>query len=224
MTRLGYDRFGAQGGDIGAFVTAQLGHKYAERLIGIHLHLIGPLSGITGNAPPCEDYGDGEEGWFDANERFFATGSAYAYLQATRPQTLAYGMTDSTVGMAAWLLEKRRDWSHSDGDVERRFSKDDLLTGFTIYWATSSFGSSVRYYAEARRDPWRPSHDRSPVVPTPTGVAIMRHDTVKLPRRWAERYYNLQRWTVIDDGGHFAPMENPVALVDEIRAFFRPLR
>lgn len=224
MDRLGYGRFGAQGGDFGAFVTAQLGHRHADRLIGIHVHLAGPLGMITGNAPPREDYGPGEEDWYDSNQRFLASGGGYAAIQATKPQTLAYGLTDSPTGMAAWLLEKRRDWSHSEGDVERRFSKDDLLTNFTLYWATESLQSSIRLYAESRRHPWRPSHDRQPVVEAPTGIAILAHDMVKLPRRWAERYYDLRRWSVIEDGGHFAPMEAPERLVEEIRAFFRPLR
>lgn len=224
MTRLGYERFGAQGGDVGAFVTAQLGHKYADRVIGIHVHLAGPLGMITGNAPPESDYGPGEEGWFEANQRFFANGSAYAALHGTKPQTLTYGLNDSPVGMAAWLLEKRRDWSGCGGVIERCFSRDELLTNFTLYWATESFGSSIRIYAAGRRDPWHPSHGRSPVVEAPTGIAIAGADMVKLPRRWAERYYNLRRWTVMDGVGHFAPMEAPEILVKEIRAFFRELR
>jgi pimeloyl-ACP methyl ester carboxylesterase len=224
MSRLGYDRFAAQGGDFGAFVTAQLGHKYADRLIGLHVHLAGPLGMITGNAPPRSDYGEGEEDWFDSNERFFASGGGYAAIQSTKPQTLAYGLTDSPAGMAAWLLEKRRDWSDCGGDVERRFSKDDLLTNFTLYWATESLQSSIRLYAEGRRNRWSPAHDRTPVVEAPTGIAIMAHDMVKLPRRWAERYYNLKRWAVIPEGGHFASMEAPEDLVNEIRAFFRALR
>lgn len=224
MERLGYPRFAAQAGDFGAFVTAQLGHKYADRLIGLHVHLAGPLNMISGNAPSREDYGPGEEGWFESNERFFATGSGYSRIQATRPQTLAYAMTDSPVGMAAWLLEKRREWSDCDGDVERSFTLDELLTSFTIYWANQSFASAIRFYAEASRNPWTPSHDRSPVVEAPTGIAIMAHDIVKLPRSWAERYYDLRRWTVIPKGGHFASAEAPEALTEELRAFFRPLR
>jgi pimeloyl-ACP methyl ester carboxylesterase len=180
---------------------------------------------ITGNAPPAEDYNDREEAeWFAQNQRYFANGGGYAYLQSTRPQTLAYGMNDSPVGMAAWLLEKRRDWSDCGGDVERRFTRDELLTNFTLFWATESFASSIRFYAEGRREPWTPAHANLPVVGAPTGIAIMAHDTVKLPRRWAERYYNLQRWTVLTDGGHFAPMEAPGDLAREITTFFRTLR
>lgn len=224
MARLGYERFAAQGGDFGAFVTAQLGHKYADRLIGLHVHLAGPLGMISGNAPARDDYGPGEEDWYDANERFFAEGSAYSRLQATRPQTLAYAMTDSPVGMAAWLLEKRRDWSDCDGDVLAAHDRDALLTNFTLYWANQSFASAIRFYAEAWRQPWTPSHDRSPVVEAPTGIAIMNKDIVRLPRRWAEGYYNLKRWTVLPKGGHFASLEAPEALADEIRDFFRGMR
>jgi pimeloyl-ACP methyl ester carboxylesterase len=222
--KLGYKKFAAQGGDFGSFVTTQLGHKYFEDVIGVHVHLVGPLGMISGNAPPADMYGPGEEGWFDQNQRFFATESAYAYVQATKPQSLAYGMNDSPVALLAWLVEKRRTWGDCRGNVESRFSKDDLITNAMIYWVTESFGSAARFYAEAKRHPWTPAHNKTPVVQAPTGIAVMATDMVKLPRRWAENYYNLKRWTVVPDAGHFAPMEAPGPLVEEIRAFFRPLR
>jgi pimeloyl-ACP methyl ester carboxylesterase len=151
-------------------------------------------------------------------------GSGYAGIQSTRPQTLAHGLDDSPIGLCAWLIEKRRAWSDCDGDVERVFSKDDLLTTVGLYWLTRSFGSSARYYYEAVHDPWRPSHDRQPVVEAPTGVAVFPRDVVRMPRRWIERYYRLERYTEMSSGGHFAPMERPDALIDELRSFFRPLR
>ena len=222
--RLGYRRFAAQGGDFGAFVTAQMGHKHAASVLGVHIHLAGPLGMITGGMPDDSMFGSGEEHWPASNARFFDQESAYSRLQSTKPQSLAYGLNDSPAGLAAWLLEKRRRWSDCGGDVERRFSKDDLLTSMTLYWVTQSFGSAARFYAEARRHPWMPSHDRQPVVQAPTAVLLFERDIVKLPRRWAEGYYNLKRWNVAPVGGHFVPMEEPEILVNDLREFYRDYR
>ncbi len=222
---LGYDKFAAQGGDWGALVTAQLGHKYARHLIGVHVHLLASLGFFGGGGgPKPEDFGPDEQGWLEHNRRFLTDGSGYMALQSTRPQTLAQALNDSPAGLCSWILEKRRAWSDCGGEVERRFSKDDLCTTMTIYWATQSFNTSARYYYEAAHNPWRPSHDRTPVVEAPTGAAVFLKEVMLMPRRWAERYYNLKRWTVMPSGGHFAPMEEPGPLVEDIRAFFRPLR
>lgn len=222
---LGYDKFAAQGGDWGALITAQLGHKYAQHLIGVHVHLLASLGFFAGaGGPKPEDFGPGEQGWLEHNRRFITDGSGYMALQSTRPQTLAHALNDSPAGLCSWILEKRRAWSDCGGDVERRFTKDDLCATMTIYWATQSYNTSARYYYEAAHNPWRPSHDRAPVVEAPTGAAVFLKEVMLMPRRWAERYYNLQRWTVMPSGGHFAPMEEPLALVEDIRAFFRPLR
>jgi pimeloyl-ACP methyl ester carboxylesterase len=169
-------------------------------------------------------YGPDEQGWYERSMHFLTAETGYVALQTTKPQTLAYGLNDSPVGLCAWILEKRRTWSDCDGNVEKRFTKDELLTAVTLYWVTQTFGTSARYYYEAAHNLWQPSHERTPVVEAPTGVAVFLKDVVLLPRRWAERYYNLQRWTVMPSGGHFASMEEPTRLVDEIRAFFRPLR
>jgi pimeloyl-ACP methyl ester carboxylesterase len=145
-------------------------------------------------------------------------------LQSTKPQTIAYALNDSPVGLCSWILEKRRTWSDCGGDVEKRFTKDELLTTMTLYWVTQSYGTSARYYYEAAHNPWQPAHNRTPVVEAPTGIAVFLKEVILLPRRWAERYYNLKRWTVMPSGGHFASMEEPQRLVEDIRAFFRPLR
>ncbi|HLY55038.1 MAG TPA: alpha/beta hydrolase, partial [Stellaceae bacterium] len=142
----------------------------------------------------------------------------------TKPQSLAYGMHDSPAGMCAWILEKRRRWSDCGGEVERRFTKDELLTTMTLYWATESFGTAARAYADARRYKWQKSHDRTPVIEAPTAALMFDRDIVKLPRRWAETYYNLKRWNVAPVGGHFVPMEEPETLIEDLRAFFRSLR
>jgi len=222
---LGYDKFAAQGGDWGAAIAAQLGHKYAQHLIGIHVHLLVNLNFIgRGGGPQPEDFGPGEETWLARSRGFMREGTGYMAMQSTRPQTIASALDDSPAGLCAWILEKRRAWSDCDGDVERRFSKDDLCTTMTLYWATQTYGTSARYYYEAAHHPWKPSHDRRPVVEAPTGAAIFPGEILLMPRRWAERTYNLQRWTMMPSGGHFAPMEEPDRLVEDIRAFFRPLR
>ena len=220
---LGYDKFSAEGGDWGSIVTAQLGHKYAEHLHGVYVHLTAPLDLFQGTLPEPSEYGPGEEGLFEKNVHFFMAESAYSALQMTKPQTLAFALEDSPAGLASWLVEKRRTWSDCGGDVEKRFSKDDLLTTFTIYWATRSFGTSARYYYECTHNPWRPSHDRRPVVQSPTGIGVFQ-DVVILPKSWAERYYNLKHWSVMKSGGHFAPMEEPELLVEDVRKFFRTMR
>ena len=218
---LGYQRFGAQGGDIGALVSADLGHVYPERLIGVHLNLAVALSRELALAA---EYSDEERGWFAKTQHFFAEERGYAALQSTKPQTAAYGLTDSPAGLCAWIVEKRRTWSDCGGEVERRFTKDELLTTMTLYWVTGSIGTAFRSYYERAHHPWQPVHSRTPVVEAPTGVAVFPGEIILMPRRWAERYYNLQRWTVMPAGGHFAPMEEPDRLVEDIRAFFRPLR
>jgi pimeloyl-ACP methyl ester carboxylesterase len=221
---LGYDKFAAQGGDWGALITAQLGHKYADRMIGIHVTMVGGLSMTGGNGPKPEDYAPEESGYAERTANFFHKESGYFHLQSTKPQTLAFGINDSPVGLCSWILEKRRTWSDCEGQVERRFTQDELLTTMMIYWATQSFGTSTRYYYEAVHNPWHPSHERGKLVEAPTAVCVFPKEVILMPRRWVERNYNLQRWTVQPSGGHFAPMEEPERLVDDIRAFFRTMR
>jgi pimeloyl-ACP methyl ester carboxylesterase len=143
-------------------------------------------------------------------------------MHATRPQTLAYGLNDSPVGLAAWIVEKFRAWSDCDGDVERRFSKDELLTNLMIYWATETISSSVRMYYEILHMP-------SPLksgqrIEVPAGVALFPKDILPPPREWGERSLRVQRWTQMPRGGHFAALEEPELLAEDIRAFFHPLR
>ncbi len=222
---LGYDKFAAQGGDWGAIITAQLGHKYAQHLIGIHVHLLVNLDFFGGSGgPKPEDFGPGEETWLEHGRKFMHEGAGYMAMQSTRPQTVAVALNDSPAGLCSWILEKRRAWSDCDGNVERRFSKDDLCTTMTLYWATQTYGTSARYYYEAAHNLWKPSHNRMPLVEAPTGAAIFLKEVFLMPHKWAERYYNLKRWTVMPSGGHFAPMEEPERLIEDIRAFFRPLR
>jgi pimeloyl-ACP methyl ester carboxylesterase len=221
MRGLGYERFGAQGGDWGAVVSSFLGARFPEHVVGIHLNMV--------IAPPPErDRADlsglSEEERADvaAARRFAEEETGYQRIQATRPQTLAFALEDSPAGLAAWIVEKYRAWSDCGGEIERRFTKDQLLTQVMLYWVTRTAGSSCRLYYEARRfGRFPPAGFR---VEVPTGCAIFPAELVRPPRKWAERIYRVTRWTRMPRGGHFAAMEEPHLLVEDIRAFFRPLR
>lgn len=224
MDRLGYPRFATHGGDWGAFVSAQLGHKYARNLYGTHFTIMTPLDLFSGGTVPPEDYAPHEQARAERTQRFMQTGISHLVLQSSTPQSVANAFNDSPAGLCSWLLEKRRAWSDCGGNVETRFSKDELLTLVSIYWFTQSYGTSARYYYEAVHQPWQPSHDRMPVVEAPVGVAVFANEVVIQPRRWAERYYNLRRWTEFPAGGHFAAAEEPQAVIEDVRAFYRELR
>lgn len=224
MDRLGYGRFASAGGDVGAFITAQLGHKHAARMIGIHLHTPGTLEFMAGVGWNEADYAPEEAHRVARMEAIRGSETGHFAIQATKPQTLAVGLNDSPAGLLAWLVDKRRNWSDCGGEVERRFSKDELIDTVMLYWLTQCVHTSARYYYEGAHVPWRPAHDRSPVIEAPTALALFPAELTFAPRRGAERYYNLQRWTEMPSGGHFAPAEEPARLVEDLRAFFRDRR
>ncbi len=215
---LGYRRFGAQGGDWGASITSRLGYAHADKLTGIHLNMFGVRPDTSAGTPPLTD---AEKAFMAEAEKWRQVEAGYQWIQGTKPQTLAYGLTDSPAGLAAWIVEKFRTWSDCDGDVERRFSKDDLLTNIMIYWVSGCIGSSTRLYYEARHNPWglRPGER----IGVPTGFARFL-EIIRPPREWVERACNLTQFSDFDRGGHFAAMEEPDLLVQDIRSFFRPLR
>jgi microsomal epoxide hydrolase len=221
MARLGYARYGAQGGDWGSLATTQLALIDAEHLAGIHLNMVvaGPPEGEsepTKGLTPAELQGLADMGEFQK------TGSGYAQIQGTRPQTLGYALNDSPAGLAGWIVEKFRAWSDCNGDVETRYTKDELLTNIMIYWVTQTINSSVRLYCESLRSGRFGVADRK--VEVPTGCAVFPKEIIRPPRRWAEAHYDVRRWTEMSSGGHFPALEEPGPLVDDVRAFFRELR
>ena len=220
MAGLGYERFAAQGGDWGAMVTCYLGAKYAERVVGIHLNMVPARPAREERSTEglsAEELADLAEA-----RRFMQEETGYQKIQGTKPQTLAYALNDSPAGLAAWIVEKFRTWSDCGGDVETRFTKDQLLTNVMLYWLPQTANSSCRLYYEAvHSDQFPPTGLR---VDVPTGCAIFPKELFRPPRRWVERVFNVQRWTRMPSGGHFAAMEEPRALVEDIRTFFRPLR
>jgi pimeloyl-ACP methyl ester carboxylesterase len=221
MAGLGYKRFAAQGGDWGASVATCLGLLYSENVMGLHLNYI-PGSFKPYLGPKSRALSPAEAEFLQEQESWLQTEGAYAHVQATRPQTVAFGLNDSPAGLAAWIIEKFRDWSDCGGAVERRFTKDELLTNVMIYWTTQTIHSSMRLYYEGRR---RPLHFKEhQLVEVPCSVARFPKEEPFPPREWIERGYNVQRWTEFSSGGHFAAMEEPDLLAEDIRAFFRPFR
>ena len=213
---LGFTRYGAQGGDRGAFVCASMGLQPDDALVGIHVNFPAGIAGSGSQRTPEETQ------WLSDTAAYMADGGGYIAIQGTRPQTLAFGLHDSPVGQLAWIVEKWRAWSDCGGDVESVFTKDELLVNATIYWATATMRSSTHWYWEHAHRP--PAAVRTVRIERPTGVARFPRDVMRVPRSAAERKYDLRRWTEPDRGGHFAAMEQPEVLAREIRAFFRPLR
>jgi pimeloyl-ACP methyl ester carboxylesterase len=220
---LGYDRFAAYGGDWGAIVTAELGHAHAQHLIGIELSMP-VIPGVNRRQLTADRYADDEQWMLARSAEAEPLIRSHVAVHTTDPQTLAYALTDSPVGTAAWIWERRRAWSDCGGDITSVFSRDDLCTTASIYWLNGSIASSLRLYFEHFNGGWPPVHDRQPTLEAPTGFAIFPKELALLPRSVAAERTNLQRWTVMPRGGHFAPAEQPRLLVDELRAFFRDLR
>lgn len=216
---LGYKRFGAQGGDWGSFITSRLAYAYADRLSGIHLNMM-PL---RRDPKMVSDPTPEEQKYLEELTTWLKEGTGYQWIQGTRPQTLAFALTDSPAGLAAWIIEKFRAWSDSGGDLESVFTKDELLANISLYWFTGAIGSSFwPYYARMHR-PW-PIPDHGSIT-VPTGYSEFPREILHPPKSLAARTYtDLRRWTVMPRGGHFAAMEQPKALAAEIRALFRPLR
>ncbi len=220
MARLGYDRYGAQGGDLGAGISRRLASDDAEHVAGLHLNLCSAdppdPSNPTAGLSPAEIalMRDRAAFWTD-DER------GYSHIQGTKPQTLGYGLNDSPVGLAAWIVEKYRSWCDCGGNPETKFSKDELLTTITIYWVTQTATSAARYYYEGRHRASPPSTQR---IEVPTACMAFPKEIMFAPRRWLEARYNLRRFTIMPRGGHFAASEEPELFVDDVRAFFRDLR
>jgi pimeloyl-ACP methyl ester carboxylesterase len=221
MARLGYDRYGAQGGDWGAMIASSLGRYHSDTVAGIHLNLLGATPVVDESSTPLTPT---ETKFWTRTEKWLSDESGYSQIQSTRPSTIAAGLSDSPAGLAAWIVEKFRAWSDCDGDVESVFSKDELLTNITLYWLTNTIATSARLYYESAHAEGLLGIADPGYVKTPTGYASFANDIVTPPVEWLRRCYNLTRFTEFDRGGHFAALEHPDELVTEIREFFRPLR
>jgi microsomal epoxide hydrolase len=236
---LGHDTYGAAGCDVGALVTGQLGHKYADELHAIHIGSGLKLTlfngdrawDLSGGRPIPDGLPDEVRAGVVAWERRFAVHLA-AHVLA--PSTLAYGLTDSPAGMLAWILERWMKWSDNGGDIETVFTKDDLLTHAMIFWVTNTISTSIRTYANNNRYPWTPSHHRQPVIEAPTGITFVGYEnppgvtTGQRVQHFLDSdraaWYNLVNPTAHDRGGHFIPWEIPDQWVDDLRRTFRGRR
>jgi pimeloyl-ACP methyl ester carboxylesterase len=223
MRGLGYARYGAGGGDFGSGIATFMALDDPGPLIGLHLTNLelAPYTG-PGSRPLSgheRDYLQ-QSRWWDETER------GYTAIQSTKPQTLGYALNDSPAGLAAWILEKWRSWSDCGGDLDSRFSRDFLLSMVTLYWVTGTITSSMRDYFDNRRWQGEPRLRPGDIVRVPTAVAVFPHTLVpegQPPREWAERLYDIRRWTVMPRGGHFAPAEEPELVARDIAAFFATL-
>jgi pimeloyl-ACP methyl ester carboxylesterase len=213
---LGYERFAVRATDLGTGAAQQLGLFHSNSIIGLHLSGANPRASVS----PPQNLSEAEKKFVADIQNFWTREGAYAMTHATKPQTLAYGLNDSPAGLAAWIVEKFRAWSDCNGDVEKRFTKDELLTNLTIYWATQTINSSCRLYYETMHI-WQNPGRR---IELPTAMAMFPKDFIPQPREWTERQYNVQRWTPMPRGGHFPEWEEPEMLAEDIRSFFRPLR
>lgn len=215
---LGYDRFAAQGGDWGSFVTARLGFAHRERLPGIHINLMPIRRDPQTAADPTPE----EQRYQEELKTFLKDETGYQWIQGTKPQTLAYGLTDSPAGLAAWIVEKFRTWSDCDGEIERAIGRDHMLANISLYWFTGAIGSSFWPYYARMHGPW-PIPDGN-TVDLPTGYCQSPHEILRPPRSLAARVFtDIRRWTELAKGGHFAAMEQPEVLAAEVQGFFRDL-
>jgi pimeloyl-ACP methyl ester carboxylesterase len=214
---LGYRRFGAQGGDWGAFIASRLGYAHADKLLGIHLNLL-----AVRRDPKIAAASPEESVYLKQLAEWLKEETGYQWIQGTQPQTLAYALSDSPAGLAAWITEKFRKWTDCDGAIENAVSRDDLLANLSLYWFTGAIGSSFwPYYARMHR-PW-PIPERK-TVGVPVGYAEFPKEIVRPPRSLAARTYtDIRQWSVMQKGGHFAALEQPAALAAEVERFFRPL-
>ena len=219
---LGYDRYGAHGGDVGAMVCDQLCRDRETTLAGVHFTNVPATRGVPG----FDGLTAAEQDFLARRQEFLKLGGGYMHIQGTKPWTPAVALNDSPAGLAAWIVEKIQAWSDCGGDIERRFTKDEILTNVMLYWITQSIGTSFLGYrdlAKPRHGPPKATGEnrsRGAVV----GFAMFPKDIANAPREWAERFYDVRHWSEMPSGGHFAAWEEPGLLAEDIRTFFRPLR
>jgi microsomal epoxide hydrolase len=216
---LGYTSFAVQGGDWGAITATRLGYAHPEKLIGIHLNLLAIRRDQQDVADPTPE----EQAYLEERATWLREETGYSWIQGTKPQTLAFALSDSPAGLAAWIVEKFRTWSDCGGNVETAFTRDRLLANISFYWFTGAIGSSFWPYYAVRHRPWPIPDGRT--IDVPTAYAQFPAEILRPPRSLAQRTYtDIRRWTVMPHGGHFAALEQPEALANEVREFFRPLR
>jgi pimeloyl-ACP methyl ester carboxylesterase len=221
MTRLNYPRFGLQGGDWGSWVSAATALQHPDRVLGLHLNYLSVRfrPAIGPDDPPLTA---AEREYLARVAKWTEAEGAYVAIQATKPLTLAYGLSDSPIGLAAWYVEKFRNWSDCTSDPDEALTKDEMITDIMLYWLTGTVHSAMRLYSESIEHPFHLAIGER--IKSPTGIVHLPREFPMPPRTWAERAFNIVHWTRLPRGGHFAALEQPELLAEDIRTFFRPLR
>jgi pimeloyl-ACP methyl ester carboxylesterase len=214
--KLGYEKFMLRGSDIGAGVAKEWSISHAASIVGLHLSGSNPYVFQLPN-----DLTEAEKTFLQKGQQFMQAEGAYAMEQSTKPQTLAYGLNNSPVGLAAWIIEKFNTWSDNNGSLENKFTKDELLTNISIYWFTQTIGSSMRVYYESAHV-WSPNGNKK--VEVPVAFMMLQKDIAVGPKEWEARNYNIVRWNVNATGGHFGEWEEPVVIANDIIAFNKELK
>lgn len=212
---LGYKTFFAAGGDMGSTVTKSIANQFPQAVTAIHLTDVGYPNGQedwASMSQPEQEFGKYIQNWF-------FTEGAFNMMHSTKPQTLGYGLNDSPVGLASWIIEKFNSWGDTKGNIENSFSKDELLTNIMIYWVTQTINTSIRTYCEDGRAAWSGGLSSDKHVSVPTGVSTFPAEA-PMPKEWAERKVNLKQFNKLSAGGHFAALEVPEVWVNELRGFF----
>ena len=216
--QLGYSRFICHGGDWGSSIALQIARMFPDRMLGIHLTDI-PVRGVLDFSEL--ELSPTEKEYLEAGRQWTRAEGAYGMLQATKPQTLAYALNDSPIGLAAWIIEKFHSWTDHPGHLEKAYTRDQLLTNLTIYWVTQTAGSSFRLYYETLHHPSSIAAGR---IDVPAGICIAPKDFGNAPREFAERILDVRQWTILPEGGHFLAMEQPQRLAEDIFRFASNLR
>lgn len=223
MQRLGYEQYAIAGGDWGAIINRNLANNYPERLIGLHSNMV--LAGPPADEAQRDDVSEAENNLRTARTAYMQNEVGYQQIQRTKPQSLGYGLNDSPAGLAAWIVEKFHGWSDlpqgADGDLDNYFSKDELLTNISIYWFTETITSSARIYYESSKTPVAKPIE---YIDVPTGAAVYPAEIYITPRSWVEASYDLRHYSLMEEGGHFAALEQPASYVNELNTFFRLVR
>lgn len=216
MQELGYEKFGLQGGDFGAGVSAAVALKYPEHVIGMHLNY------IPGNYHPeletDDSFTEEEAQYLRSEDEWYFREGGYSLQQRTKPLTLAYGLSDSPLGLCAWIVEKMYGWAECNGNIESVFTKDELLSNVTLYWITETIHSSIRLYNENSKSPMKLG--KNSFIDIPVGIARFRYEEPFPPRKFIERGFNIQHWSEFPEGGHFPAMEKPELLAKDVHEFF----
>lgn len=221
MNQLGYKKYAVQGGDWGSAISSWTAKLAPEQVSALHLTLV--FAGIPKRkSDPFEGVTEEEKTRLEERRQHMSEGTGYQSIQGTKPQTLGYGLNDSPVGLAAWITEKFHSWTDCDGNIENAISKDELLTNIMIYWITGSITSSTRLYYESNHVQ-NNLHEHGRIA-TPTGCTMFPGELFQPPRKWAEEMFNIQHWTKQPKGGHFAALEQPDLLANDLRQFFRTFR